>query len=318
MTLLSDLATEALERDSNTGWTRQEVDEITEHRDPRLLRPFKRAWVSPHSLTIGDTRTRKVLGSSISNGELSRLYLKRTMTNALDAGGNRMLAKRVPWHRGALQFEDRGPAYFFAGQVGGPFEMIDIKACYASLYTRMTLDLVYRPDTDPPLLGIGRGSFPQASEWLEEKGPRNALWGTTLGRFGREWRHGQIIEDAFPNRFFAPDLGGFVYDAAHAIASEAKTTFHAMSWAVDGGVFRPGDGQAFAQWLSDSWGLVADIRAEGPGWMFGPTSYQIGPVTTADVKAGRAKQSEAFNTLRRQSKRQRRWLADVFKERETA
>ena len=315
MTLLTELTTEALTRDGDNGWTRHEVDEIPEHREPELLKPFAHAWVSPHSLTIGDTKRRTIIGTSVSNGELSRLYLKRTMSNALEAGGNRLLAKRVPWHKGALQFENRGPAYFFEGQTGGPFEMVDIKACYASLYTRMTIDMVYRPDTDPPLLGLGSGAFPRVDEWLEAKGPRNALWGSTLARYGREWRHGVVTENAFPNRFFAPDLKGFVYDAAHAIASEAKSTFHALSWAVDGGVFRPGEGQAFSHWLGETWGLDADIRAEGPGWLFGPSSYQIGPTVTADVKAGRAKQSEPMMNLRRQSSRTRDWLADVFKER---
>jgi hypothetical protein len=312
MTLLEELRTEAVNHDLENGWTRESVNSIAEHRDRDLLKPFKHAWLSPHSLTVRDTKVRKVIGEKVSSGEVGRLYLKRTMAQALEAGGNKMLAKRIPWHHSALQFEDRLPAYFFAGQTGGPFEMVDIKACYATLYTRLTIDLVYRPETNPPLLGFGKGNFPRVGEWMQEKAPRNALWGSTLRRFGGEYRHGEFFDNAFANQFYAPDLKGIVLDAAHAIATEARDTFKALSWAVDGGVFRPGDGYAFIGWLEASWGLTGEIRAEGPGWMFGPASYQIGGTLTEDVRAGRAKQASPNDGLRPQRDYQRRWLADVF------
>lgn len=315
MTLLSDLTTEALERDSNNGWTREQVTAIPEHRDPDLLKPFKRAYLAPASLSIRDTKTRKIVGRPVANGEVSRIYLRRVMKNAFEAGGSKMLAKRIPWRKEALQFLDRGPAYYFAGQIGGPFELVDISACYASLYMRLTLDMTYRPDTHPPILGMGKGAFPDAAQWMQAKGPRNAAWGSMLRPTGREWRHGELVENAYPNSLFAPDLRGIVLDAAHAIAVEAKDTFGALSWAVDGGCFRPTKGREFTEWLKERWGLTAILKAEGPGWMFGPSSYSIGPITTADVKAGRALQWPASNSLRNQGERQRSWLADVFKER---
>lgn len=317
MTLLSDLTTEATDRDGNSGWTRECVTSIPEARDPDLLKPFKRAYLSDNSLAVLDTRTRKVIGPAVTNGELSRLYLKRVMANGAEAG-SQILKKRVPWRREALQFADRCPAYYFTGQVGGPFELVDVTACYATLYSRLTLDLTYRPDTDPPLLGLGKAAFLSPGEWLTAKGPRNAAWGGVLSRHIREWRHGQPVDNLIPNRFFAPDLRGIVYDASHAMALEALEKFGAISWAVDGGVFRPGEGRAFAAWLESAWGLHAEVRAEGPGWLFGPVSYSIGPVTTKDVKAGRAIQWSEADTLRRQSEWKRQWLADAFKQREAA
>ena len=315
VTLLSDLQTEAITRDDKHGWTRTQVTEIPEHRDPDLLKGFEHAYFTPLSLTVKDTKTRKVVGAEISSGEIGRLYLKRVMSQALEAGGSKLLAKQVPWRKDALQFMDRGPAYYFAGESGGPFELVDITSCYASLYTRLTLDMTYRPETNPPLLGLGKGAFSDREEWMKLKSPRNAAWGSVLRRKGREWRHGVLIEDAYANQFFAPDLRGIILDAAHAIALEAKENFGALSWAADGGCFRPGEGQRFIEWLDLTWGMKAEVRAEGPGWMFGPTSYAIGPVTTADVKAGRAIQWPETDSLRRQGERQRSWLADVFNQR---
>lgn len=315
MSLLTDLTTEALSRDDKNGWKRETVSEIPEHRDPDLLKSFEHAYLTPTSLTVKDIKTRKVVDAQVSSGEIGRLYLKRVMKQGLEAGGSKLLSQRIPWRREALQFMDRGPAYYFAGESGGPFELVDISSCYGSLYTRMTIDMTYRPETNPPLLGLGKGAFTNREEWMSVKAPRNSAWGSVLRRRGREWRHGVLVEDAYPNQFFAPDLRGIIFDAAHAIALEAKETFGALSWAVDGGCFRVGDGQRFIQWLEQTWGLTATVKAEGPGWMFGPTSYSIGPVTTADVKAGRAIQWKETDTLRRQGERQRSWLADVFNQR---
>ena len=312
MTLLSDLATEATTKDGNNGWQRQSVKSLPELRDSDLLKPFKKAYMTDSSVTIKDTKTRRVIGERVTNGELGRLYLKRVMTNGAEAG-NATLLRRVPYRREAMQFMDRGPAYYFAGECGGPFTLVDIKACYATLYTRLTLNVIYRPECNPPLFGLGRGQFPQVGEWLETKGPRNALWGTVLNPTGPEWRHGEFTPNAYPNRFFAPDLRGMVYDAAHAIAREATTRFGALSWAVDGGAFRPEEAREFIDWLDTAWGLTAEVRAEGPGWMFGATSYSIGPVTTEDVRKGKAMQWSEMDGLRRDVKSQ--WLAGVFQER---
>lgn len=311
MTLIEDLKVEAVTNDEENGWTRTSVKSIPEVRQPDLLKPFKRAYMSATSLTVKDTKTRKVVGAKVTNGELSRLYLRRVMEEGAQRG-NAILAKRIPYRKEALEFLDRQPAYFFAGQTGGPFALVDIKACYASLYTRLSIDLTYRPETNPPLLGIGRGIFPASAEWLGAKGPRNALWGGLLSMHGREWRHGQLFTEAYPNQYFAPDLRGVVLDAAHAIALTARETFGALSWAVDGGVFRPESAYAFVHWLGETWGLIGEIRAEGPGWMFGATSYSIGPSVTADVKKGRAMQWPEMDSLRPQREYQRAWLADVF------
>jgi hypothetical protein len=317
MTLLTDLETEALERDDTNGWSREMVEEIPEQGNPELLKPFKHAFMASYSLTIRDNRTRKVIGSPVTNGELSRLYLRRTMATALEAGGSPFLAKKVPWRSAALQFMDRTTAISFDGQTGGPFELVDVKACYATLYSRMTIDMTYRPETDPPLLGLGKGEWPRLGEWMSAKGARNALWGSVMNRRVNEWCHGDKKEDAFPNAFFAPDLRGIVLDASHAIATEAIEQFHALSWFADGGIFRPGEGRAFAAWLEETWGLVSVVKAEGPGWLFGPTSYSIGPLATLDVQNGRAIQGTVGDNVRRQSRWHRSWLADVFKERET-
>ena len=310
MTLIQELTTEATDRDLERGWKRESVKSLPELRNPELLAPFNRAYMGEKSLTIKDNRTRRIIGGNVAPGELARLYVKRIM-----AEGDDMLAKRVPWRRDALQFLDRRPAYYFAGQCEGPFVLVDIVSCYATLYSRLTLDMTYRPECDPPLFGLGRGAFTRSDEWLETKAPRNALWGNMLRPKIREWRNGVPNDDALPNRFFAPDLTGIVLDACHAIAQEAVKR-GALSWAVDGGAFRPDEGREFCEWLGTSWGLTANLRAEGPGWLFGATSYQIGGMVTEDVRKGRAHQWPEMNHLRAVKPKQRAWLAQVFKDRE--
>ena len=310
MTLIEELTTQATTRDEERGWVRTSVEFLPELRDPELLKPFARAYMTDKSLTIRDTKTRKVIGRNVANGEVARLYMKSIMKESDD-----LLAKRVPFRRDSLQFLDRHPAYYFAGQCPGPFVLVDISACYATLYSRLTLDLTYRPDTDPPLLGLGRGYFPSQGEWLQAKGPRNALWGCLLRPRLREWRHGEPIDDAFPNIYFAPDLVGAVLDACHSIAAQA-VKMGALSWAVDGGAFRPEEGERFIEWLACVFGLHAGVRAEGPGWLFGATSYSIGPTVTQDVLAGRAQEWPETNNIRPMTKRQSSWLAQIFKERE--
>ncbi len=309
MTLLEELTTEATNRDLEQGWIRETVKSLPEVRNPGLLAPFAKAYMGEKSLTVKDTRTRKIVGGSVAPGEVSRLYMKHIMGEA-----EGLLAKKVPWRRDALQFLDRGPAYYFAGQSAGPFVLVDIKAAYATLYSRLALDVTYRPECNPPLLGIGRGKFYRVDEWLEVKGPRNALWGNLLRPRIREWRHGEPIDDALPNRYFAPDLTGIVLDACHAIALQAREN-GALSWAVDGGVFRPEEGLAFVEWVRSSFGLEAEVRAEGPGWLFGATSYSIGGCVTEDVRKGQAHEWPETNHLRKMTKKNRAWLADVFKER---
>lgn len=315
MTLIDELTAEATNRDMERGWTRQTVDSLPEVRNPELMRPYAQAYLSNQSISVKDSKERRIVAKSVADGELARLYLKRTVKQAVESGGPQMLTRRVPYRREALQFTDRHPAYFFAGQCGGPFELVDITACYASLYTRLTLDLTYRPGTNPPILLVGKASFPRGEEWVQTKSPRNAMWGNLLKPRGTEWRFGEPVADAYPNRFFAPDLMGIVLDAAHAIAIEAVTTFGALSWAVDGGCFHDGQGREFIQWLETSFGLEAQVRAEGLGWLFGATSYSVGSTVTQDVANGRAHEWPEMNRLRKISNRQSRWLGDIFKER---
>jgi hypothetical protein len=312
--LLDELQNEATIRDEENGWTRETVTTLPEWRDPELLKPFAKAYLSEKSVTIRDTKVRKIVGPKIPNGAIARLYLQSILRHAKEEAPKSMLARRVPFQRDAHQFDERRPAYFFRGQTGGPFVLVDITACYASIYSRLSVDMTYRPDTDPPLFGIGRGAFPRKDEWIETKGPRNALFGSIVNPTVREWRHGEPVDNAFPNRFYAPDLKGVIFDVCHAIALEAREEFGCLSWAVDGGIFRPEEGRTFVEWLESAFGLNATVRAEGLGWMFGPTSYSIGEVTTADVEKGQAHEWPETDNLRETSKRSRGWLADVLRD----
>ena len=170
MSLLDDLQRAVLTRDQERGWQRQVVSSLPEVRNPALLAPYAHAFLGAGAVTIRDTRERRVIGRPVSPGEIARTYVKTIMSQ-----GDDMLSKRIPWRRPALQFMDRRPAYWFSGPTPGPFVLVDIAACYATLYSRLTLDVTYRPECNPPMIGLGRGHFPRREEWLSAKSSRNAL-----------------------------------------------------------------------------------------------------------------------------------------------
>ena len=87
MTLIQELSSEATAHDLERGWTRESVGSLPELRDPDLLKPFARAYLANQSLSVKDTRTRKIVGQEVADGEIARLYLKRTVKQALERRG---------------------------------------------------------------------------------------------------------------------------------------------------------------------------------------------------------------------------------------
>ncbi len=230
MPLLDELREAVVARDEANGVERQHVepgpgDVLPEFRRPELLAPYRRCWVGPRSLVAWERRRRlRRIVDDFTAGELARAYLRLAYPE-----------RAVPRSRVAAAFGDRNSAYFFAGGVQvGRWALVDVDACYASIYSRLTLDVVYRPECDPPYLALGRYGFPRRDEWLALKKERNALAGSLKRRYLPEWRFGKRCE-ASPNRWYAPDLWGAVLDIAHSVAAETREQFGSVSWSVDAG-----------------------------------------------------------------------------------
>lgn len=321
MNLLDELHGAIAARDAAGGWERRKVGTIRAWGNPSLLAPYKRAWVGPYSSVVLDTRRREVVGEKVSNGEIARAYLRRAMAEAAEAEGRERLARRVPVTAYARKLHaDPAIPYFYerppSGLDGwpGPFALVDVVACYASIYSTLTLDMTWRPDCDPPLVGLGRIPFPRAEEWRQVKGPRNALLGCTMRPTVTEWRHGAPLEGRIPNRFYAPDLHGFVLACVHQIAWAATRRFGAVTWSTDGGMFRPEHGRAFVGWLRATWGLEASIRTEGPGFVWSPNCWSVGGQETADVAHHGARVWEPYDSIRPLSERAAGLLARTVRE----
>lgn len=314
MSLIEDVQRLSDLRDDDFGWRRQEVahiPEISRWGVPRVerLRQWRRVFVArPNELTglqggitVVDTRTRRVKGARYTPGELARSYMRQCMAAAFASlppysKRGKLIRRRIPWRRDALGLiEGRSAPVFFDRQAhdhlaraGTLWALVDVRACYASVYSRFGLDPVWRPQCDPPLLGLGRIATLRAREWAELKGPRNAVFGMCWPQTVRELRFG-ADRDAGPNRFFAPDLVGLTLDITASIAIESIETFGAIMWHTDGGVIPLDYLEAWCGWLPDRWGLEPRVVATGAGWVFGPASHRVGDHMTRDVEQGRAR-----------------------------
>jgi hypothetical protein len=226
-----------------------------------------------------------------------------------------MLRARVPWRRDAIPLAERTAPQFFEPlpeRHAEPFALVDIDACFASIYSRLTLDVTYRPDCNPPLLGLGRVVWQRRDEWVAAKGPRNSVCGMLKRPRLTEWRRGEERPGA-ANRFFAPDLYGVIMDVANAIAEETCEQFRVTSWATDGGVIHEDDAAPWIAWLAARWGLVGSVRAAGPGWVFGCNSWSVGPDQTGDVAKGRSRQWGPTDRVRRSGAYLRDMLAETMR-----
>ncbi|MHB1474980.1 MAG: hypothetical protein ACYCV4_15435 [Dermatophilaceae bacterium] len=72
MTIIDELETEILDRDEAGHWKREAWHSLPEVRHPERLAPYARAFLGSQSLTIMDTRERRVVGGGVTPGEISR------------------------------------------------------------------------------------------------------------------------------------------------------------------------------------------------------------------------------------------------------
>ena len=300
--LLDELASRVLDSDGNGGWKRTVVDDLPELHRVELMGSYRQAWLSPTKLTIRDTREKRVVGGGVTSGEVAREYLRDTLAGR----------PSVPYRRDAMALTNRKPGYFFAGQTVGSLALVDVDACFASIYGRLTIDVVYRPATRPRLIGLGTHPFPRTDEWMVAKKPRNSAYGALVNPHLSEWRKGRHVEVS-PNNFFAPDLVALIMDVTHSIAQETREKFGLVSWGVDGGIIPEDRADEWVTWLRERWAMGGSVRARGVGKAYGAVSWRIEDAMTLDVEHGHPHAWVEADTLRRLPGDLRDQLAELMR-----
>lgn len=309
---ISDLIAQAVDRSEEAGIRRVKCRLFEEwHRDTDRQKSTPRLWLGQQSAFVPEGRAgTKYIDRAVwpvSFGEVSRQWMRYYASER-----GEKITVRPSRHTHEI-FSAIPPAGYFLPPKDrhGPWTLVDIKACYFSLWQPMTFDLDINPITKR--FGIGRHDARPAVDLSEDKEVRNALWGNLSRRKIPELRFGEWAPEdkCAPNSRYCAGLGIFVYLACHSIMSEAREKFGFISWSTDGGITRPDDARKFVSWLWESWGLTAEIRAEGPGYVWGRNSWSIGGAETADIPKGRAIKQRALQPPINVQTSTRDWLRSI-------
>ncbi len=160
---------------------------------------------------------------------------------------------------------------------------VDLNGAYWQIYTRTTLDVFYDGERYPQK---GVVHFLDIEELRKHKKARNAIIGSIHRMYRTGLDHGVSFEDIVPPYRRRPDLWGLVQDCLHTIAWSARD-LGAVYIHTDGAIFT---GHEMAlEWidvLKYRFGILASIRAQGPG-----TVYALGRWRIGDEKAGKLKRA---------------------------
>lgn len=177
-----------------------------------------------------------------------------------------------------------GPALFFdpPADRGGEWVMLDVKAAYWTLYSRVALDclfgwvggeIVYRP---------GQLAVPvEDRAWVAAEKPlRNAAWGLMLPGQLSWYEGGQYRSKPRSGGYVAHGVTQLVYATMNAIAANCRE-LGAVMWLTDAAICRPEQAPAIASHIESYWGLNVAVKASGPGHLYGLGDYRIGELQTA-------------------------------------
>lgn len=173
---------------------------------------------------------------------------------------------------------------YFPGPSRGDFAMVDLVAAYHSIYSPTSFDLDYDGIHTPR---SGSVRFVGSEELGRYKLLRNALLGTARAEWRTESDFGVIKKVAVGGRWRRPSLWAYVQDVLMAVAWEMRLFFGAVHIHTDGYVLPSGDLTEDAiEHLWKTWGLRAQVKAEGAGIVTGLGSWQIGDVLAGAPKEG--------------------------------
>jgi len=212
--------------------------------------------------------------------ELAAPWLKRSVALGPNHG---MGSRRVPWMRAALAHLDvLPPRYFVGAKQVGDWAYVDIDQAYPSIYSRLTLDVVWRPDPERPRLGVGCMAFQTHPDLMAAARMQRAVGGMLRSTQMVQMVHGRIktVSTVGWSKYLAPDLWGVIQWTLHSIARMAIDEFGAVMWDTDGGVVPLDRADALRQAISDRWSLATHLEHSGHGTIWGVKHWDIGEDAT--------------------------------------
>lgn len=213
--------------------------------------------------------------------ELAAPWLRRVLAQGRGRG---MADKRVPWQKMALaHLELLPPRFFSGGPAEGEWAYVDVVQAYPSIYRRLALDMIWRPDPDRPLLGTGGMSMACPEDFLEWKSTHRAIGGIIRSTQMSQVVNGrsEVIPTVGWSKFLAPDLWGVIMWTLHSIARMAVEEFGAVMWDTDGGIVPRDRSAGLREAVRDRWRLSSRSEFEGPGTVWGVKHWRIGDHETA-------------------------------------
>jgi hypothetical protein len=187
------------------------------------------------------------------------------------------------------------PPRWFDGVGGvGEWVYVDLKGAYPSIYTRLALDMVWRPDDERPVLGVGRMAFVGHREIT--KPVHRRVGGILRATEMRVIRLGEPETRSTVgwSTYLAPDLWGVIMAVLHCVADRA-VEHGAVMWDTDGGIVPADRADALIRAVEEQWGCVMRVRARGRGRVWGVKHWQIGEIRT--MQAGRRRVLRGERTL---------------------
>lgn len=219
-------------------------------------------------------------GLDIADAELARPYLR--LLHREQAPRKGMGAKRIPWRKESLRLLDVQPPLYCPGVARGEFAYVDVVRAYPSIYERLSLDVNFVPDEQLPRLGVGRFRFLYAAELSDLKLMHRALGGILRATRMVVWERGVPVtyDTTGWSQFLCPGLWGVICFVLHAIAQDAISEFGCVYVNKDGFVVPRSMAPALRAAIAERYGLASQVKAQGPGTVWGLGRYAIGETST--------------------------------------
>lgn len=206
----------------------------------------------------------------VHDGELARPWLRECLERAgrrrfrRSPDAERLLALRPPrWWTGEHRW-DR-------------WTYVDLEGAYPSIYSRLGLDPLVLLDEE--IVGLGLVEAVDADDLpkLAHRVVGGAIRSTRL----RVWRRGELVEEeaAKWTPTLSPGLWAAMMLVLGGVAVEAVRC-GAVMWDTDGGIVPSGRAPELIERIEQRFGLVARVRVEGWGAVWGVKHWDVGPEAT--------------------------------------
>ena len=262
---------------------------------------FEGAYCGAYSVTVPKLAVSFVSRKHIWCGEpvSAASIARRILSTGLKIWGK----KRIPWNKRVFPLL-AVPQPMFCTPLDKLQELyyFDIKSCYFSIYSKMTLDFWFHGNYahwgDLKFADV----LPQ--DLYKYKICRNSLVGVMRTATSDRVKAGKIQTFPATNSLLSPCHWGFIAHLLHNIALQAKG-LDAIYYNTDGAIFK--DVNAALKWCDfcKDLGFVTELKARGAGQVSGIGRYQVG-----DIKVGsfKAKPQAYSNLIQPSDKVVQNWL----------